>query len=151
MCGTFFEEGMNAVVKHFCWKGQSDTFAESCVLLDLGGRGEVEDREEAYLGGESFLGSVATRLSLSPLGIIRVVSGRQFITRWVTTLARSDALLARNSAVGARIVRQDRAECEVSVVGGVPEIVPHSCKTTSTKYHATFFLIQILKFVYQLL
>lgn len=102
-------------------------------------RREVEDREEAYLGGESFLGSVATRLSLSPLGIIRVVSGRQFITRWVTTLARSDALLARNSAVGARIVRQDRAECEVSVVGGVPEIVPHSCKTTSTKYHAMRF------------
>lgn len=135
---NFFKEGMNAVVKHFCWKEQSDTFAESCVLLDLGGRGEVESRRSVS-GRGKFLGE-RCHPTLSPLGIIRVVSGRQFITRWVTTLARSDALLARNSAVGARIVRQDRAECEVSVVGGVPEIVPHSCKTTSTKYHAMRFV-----------
>lgn len=134
---NFFEEGMNAVVKHFCWKEQSDTFAESCVLLDLGGRGKVESRRS--VSGKVSWGALPPD-SLSPLGIIRVVSGRQFITRWVTTLARSDALLARNSAVGARIVRQDRAECEVSVVGGVPEIVPHSCKTISTKYHAMRFV-----------
>lgn len=70
-------------------------------------------------------------LSLCSLGIIRVVSGRQFITRRVTTLARSNALLARNSVVGARIVRQAKTrgpKREVSGVRRVPEIVPHSCE-----------------------
>ena len=87
------------------------------------------------LGGESFLGELgASRcqsLSLCSLGIIRVVSGRQFITRRVTTLARSNALLARNSVVGARIVRQAKTrgpKREVSGVRRVPEIVPHSCE-----------------------
>lgn len=40
------------------------------------------------------------------LGIIRVVSDRQFITPRVTTLARSNALLARKPVVGTHIVQQ---------------------------------------------
>lgn len=40
------------------------------------------------------------------LGIIRVVSGQQFITSRVTTLARSYALLAREPVVGTHIVQQ---------------------------------------------